>query len=280
MTISFRNWFFTLLAVCTISLLASCQSNEFTSADSASKMESAEYVVSQTSYQESKQSTSTEPTVQGLHIIKTGNMNLRVNELEKAKQDVLEIVKNHNGFTSAGNYHDYGYQKTQSLTIRVPSPKFESLMEVLSKLGYVENQSQNAQDVSEEFVDLEARLKTKREVEKRYVALLAEAKNIKDILEVEEKLRLIREEIEAKEGRLRYLKDRISLSTINLNLTQQLDNYSKPPKPSFFSSLTDNMEEGWNDFLSFVVVIMRLWVFWLVLVGIIFGIVRWRKSRK
>lgn len=224
--------------------------------------------------------TSSEPIVQGLHVIKTGNMSLQVQDLDKAKEEVLQKVKAHKGFTSAANYTDYSYQKNQDITIRVASSNFEGLMKDLATIGYVQSQSQNAQDVSEEFVDIEARLKTKKEVENRYTELLKNAKNITEILEIEDKLRVIREEIEAKEGRLRYLKDQVSLSTIHLTLTQKLENYSKPPERSFFSRLTENMGEGWNDFLMFVVGVMRLWVFWIVLAGIIFGIVRWRKARR
>ncbi|PIY10038.1 MAG: hypothetical protein COZ18_06855 [Flexibacter sp. CG_4_10_14_3_um_filter_32_15] len=224
--------------------------------------------------------TSNEPIVQGLHVIKTGNMQLQVQDLDKAKEEVLQKVKANKGFTSAANYNDYSSSKQQTITIRVASSNFENLMKDLGSIGYIESQSQNSQDVSEEFVDIQARLKTKREVETRYTEILKNAKTISEILEIEDKLRVIREEIEAKEGRLRYLKDQVSLSTINLTLTQKLENYSKPPKRSFFSRLFENMGEGWSDFLMFVVGVMRLWVFWILLAGIIFGIVKWRKARK
>ncbi len=256
--------------------------------DSSYKMEdNAEYMeeasdasMSLVSNQDGTEGGSSEPIVQGLYVIKTGNMQVQVTDLEKAKDEVLQKVKTYKGFTSAANYNDYSSSKQQTMTIRVASSNFEGLMKDLTTIGYVKNQSQDAQDVGEEFVDITARLKSKKEVEKRYTELLRDAKTITEILEIEDKLRVIREEIEAKEGRLRYLKDQISLSTINLTLTQELDNYSKPPERSFFSRLFENMGEGWDDFLMFVVGVMRLWVFWIVLAAIIFGIVRWRKNRK
>lgn len=223
---------------------------------------------------------SSEPIVQGLHVIKTGNMQVQVQDLDKAKETVLQKVKANKGFTSAADYHDYSSSKQQNITIRVASSNFEGLMKDLSSIGYVESQSQNSQDVSEEFVDIQARLKTKREVETRYTEILKSAKTISEILEIEDKLRVIREEIEAKEGRLRYLKDQVSLSTINLTLTQKLENYSKAPERSFFSRLAENMGEGWSDFLSVVVGVMRLWVFWLVIAAMVFGFVKWRKAKK
>ncbi len=266
-----------------IPFFASCQQ----SPESHSESVSADYATTESvkmttlvSEQDGTGGGSTEPIVQGLHVIKTGNMQVQVTDLDKAKEAVLQKVKANKGFTSAADYNDYSYQKTQTITIRVASSNFENLMKELTSIGYVQNQSQNAQDVSEEFVDIEARLKSKREVENRYTELLKTAKTVSEILEIENNLRVIREEIEAKEGRLRYLKDQVSLSTINLTLTQKLENYSKPPERSFFSRLFDNMGEGWDDFLIFVVGVMRLWVFWIVLAGIIFGITKWRKARK
>ncbi|WP_375562457.1 DUF4349 domain-containing protein [Bernardetia sp. OM2101] len=271
-------------------LFASCQRDEFTEQDSfdltQAKMnaEEARNEATMSSFVSNQDGTeggtSGEPIVQGLYVIKTGNMQLQVQDLDKAKEEVLQKVKANKGFTSAANYNDYSSSKQQNITIRVASSNFENLMKQLSSIGFVESQSQNSQDVSEEFVDIQARLKSKREVEKRYTEILKDAKTISEILKIEDKLRVIREEIEAKEGRLRYLKDQVSLSTINLTLTQKLENYSKPPERSFFSRLFENMGEGWDDFLMFVVGVMRLWVFWIVLAGIIFGIVRWRKARK
>ena len=285
-TLKFSLYFWILF----LPFFASCQRDEFTQQDSfdltqaktnAEEARREAAISPLVSLQDGTEGgTSNEPIVQGLHIIKTGNMQVQVQDLDKAKETVLQKVKAHKGFTSSANYNDYSYQKTQTMTIRVASSNFEGLMKDLATVGYVESQSQNAQDVSEEFVDIQARLKTKREVETRYTEILKSAKTISEILEIEDKLRIIREEIEAKEGRLRYLKDQVSLSTINLTLNQKLENYSKPPERSFFSRLAENMGEGWSDFLMFVVGVMRLWVFWIILAGIIFGIVRWRKARK
>ena len=71
--------------------------------------------------------------------------------------------------------------------------------------------------MTEEFVDLKARLKAKKELEDRYLQLLEQAKNVKEMLEIERELSNIREEIEAKEGRLQYLQNKVTLSTIYIN---------------------------------------------------------------
>jgi hypothetical protein len=278
-TLKFSLYFWILF----IPFLTACgqsDSSYKTESADAEYMEESATMATLVNQQDGIEGWGSEPIVQGLHVIKTGNIQVQVQELEKAKEEVLQKVKANKGFTSAADYHDYSSSKQQNITIRVASSNFENLMKDLGSIGYIESQSQSSQDVSEEFVDIEARLKSKREVENRYSEILKSAKTISEILEIEDKLRVIREEIEAREGRLRYLKDQVSLSTINLTLTQKLENYSKPPERSFFTRLFENMGEGWDDFLIFVVGVMRLWVFWIVLAGIIFGIVRWRKARK
>src|SRR5690606_18336536 len=79
----------------------------------------------------------------------------------------------------------------------------------------------NAQDVTEEYYDLETRLKTKKEVEARYIEILkSKAKTVEEILIAEDKIRYLREEIEAVEGRLRLLKNKVGLSTIQIEIYQ------------------------------------------------------------
>ena len=75
-------------------------------------------------------------------------------------------------------------------------------------------------DVTEEYTDVVIRLKNKKEAEKRFLEILKQTKTIKEILDVEEHLREIREEIESKEGRLKFLNDQVSYSTINLSIYQ------------------------------------------------------------
>ena len=78
--------------------------------------------------------------------------------------------------------------------------------------------------MTEEFIDIEQRLKNKKEVQRRYIEILQnKAKTVEDVLAAEDKIRIIQEEIESREGRLRYLKDNIALSTINIEMYQELE---------------------------------------------------------
>lgn len=200
-------------------------------------------------------------------IIKTANINIQVKEFKEGTGKITQIAKANGGYISSSNEQNNGYSIQGEIIIRILSKNFDkTIKELLAIAVYVSSKSENAENVTEEFVDILTRLRTKKQVEKRYLEILGQAKSIKDILEVEEQLRIIREEIEAKEGRLKYLKDQVRFSTINLSYYQTNDKYEKAPEPSFFSKIGDALVEGWQGLLVFFVGLAYLWPLWIVCV--------------
>ena len=157
----------------------------------------------------------------------------------------------------------------------------ESLDEIRKTSNRLIVETISGQDVTEEFVDIETRLKTKKEVEKRYIEFLSRAKNIEEILKIENELRVIREEIEAKEGRLKFLNDRVAYSTINLNIYQNFDyTGASSKKPGFLNKLAEGISAGWSGILNFMVMLTYLWPVWLIGGGLIFLWIKRRKAQK
>ena len=107
----------------------------------------------------------------------------------------------------------------------------------------------------------------------RYIDILRDkASTVEEILNAEEKIRVLTEEIEAKKGRLRYLKDQVSMSTINLQLYERIPYQAEvEASPSFFSRLGKSFKNGWSMILEFTLFMANLWP-----VLIILGIVLWR----
>ncbi len=200
-------------------------------------------------------------------IIKTANINLQVKEFKEGTDKITQIAKANGGYISSSNEQNSGFSIQGEIVIRILSKNFDkTVKELLAIAVYVVSKSENAKNVTEEFVDILTRLRTKKQVEKRYLEILGQAKSIKDILEVEEQLRIIREEIEAKEGRLKYLKDQVRFSTINLSYYQKNDKYQEAPEPSFFSKIGDAFIEGWQGLLVFFVGLAYLWPLWILCV--------------
>jgi hypothetical protein len=140
--------------------------------------------------------------------------------------------------------------------------------------GEVTFKNITSRDVTEEFIDLETRLKNKRNYLTRYGDLLKQAKSVKDILEIEEKTRLIEEELESAEGRLKYLNNQVDFSTLTLQISKKNDfNRYGNNKGKFIDRLKVSLVKGWFGLVSFTLFVIRLWPFWII-VGVLYYFVR------
>lgn len=198
-------------------------------------------------------------------IKKTADVNISVEDYKVARAAIDKIVKTGNGYISGENEQNSTYSISNSMTIRVANKDFDAMVSNIAGVAsHVNSKNIYMEDVTAQFVDITARLKTKKEVEKRYLDLLSKASKVTDILEVEEHLRYIREEIEAKEGQLKLLNDQVAYSTINLNFSQSFE-YTPQDEPGFFGRMGHAFGNGWKGFLSFVIGLVYVWPLWLIL---------------
>jgi len=215
-------------------------------------------------------------------IIKDARIGIEVENYSLYRNNLDSSIQKANGYISSDNLDKNDYSINCNLMIRIPAQNFEKFISGIEKgsekLLY---KNISARDVTEEFIDIEARLNTKKEVEKRYIQLLSKAKNIKEILEVEEKLRVLREEIESKEGRLKYLKKQVSYSTVYLQITQNFEYKYEPEKEkNFFQRLFKSLDKGWKGFIVFVLFLFRIWPVILIGVFTFYYIRRIRRKKK
>jgi hypothetical protein len=211
-------------------------------------------------------------------IIKDGNLSLKVNDLERAKSAVDTLVKKYNGYFDNIDFNNSDYQSAYDLKIRIPSGNFENFINKVEGIeGEIVYKQIQARDVTDQFIDLETRLRNKRNYLKRYNELLKRAETVKDILEIEEKTRALEEEIESTEGRLNYLKDQVTYSSLNLTLIKEKP-YRFVPKShgKFTERLKRSLSGGWSGFISFVLFLIRLWPLWIILT---IAIPVWKRMR-
>lgn len=212
-------------------------------------------------------------------IKKTADVNISVEDYKVARVAIDKIVKTGNGYISGENEQNSTYSISNSMTIRVANKDFDAMVSNIAGVAsHVNSKNIYMEDVTAEFVDITARLKTKKEVEKRYLDLLNKAVKVSDILEVEEHLRAIREEIEAKEGQLKLLNDQVAYSTINLNFSQSFE-YTPQDEPGFFGRMGKAFGNGWKGFLGFLIGIVYVWPLWLILGLTAYFLVKFIKRR-
>jgi len=208
-------------------------------------------------------------------IIKTAEYRIQVKNVEASSRSVNALAEQSGGFVSASELTNSSYEITNKITIRVPSGRFDSLLNAIGGEAIFTNYRRiSSEDVTEEYVDIETRLKTKREVRDRYNEILrTKAKTVEDVLKAEEQIRVIQEEIEAKEGRLRFLKNQVGMSTVHLEIYQEIEYRPEPTvyKKSFGSKLLNALENGWELIQAIVLGLFSIWP--LVLTG---GLLVWK----
>lgn len=215
-------------------------------------------------------------------IIKDGRIGLKVSDLESTKTRVDSLIKRYDAYYSNENLNNSDRESSYNLTIRIPSSSFESFIHAIEiGNGEILYKEVDARDVTDEFIDLETRLQNKRAYLKRYQELLNKARNVKEILEVEEKIRALEEEIESTTGRLKYLGDLVDYSTLRLNIYKQKDYKYNPKKREKFSErIKQSLSKGWFGLIDFFLLLIKIWPFWIVTILIIYFIRKMRRDRK
>lgn len=216
-------------------------------------------------------------------IIKTGDVRFKTKDLDKTRQAIVSTVNVLKGYVGEESQTSDGTNSEMHLTVRVPAQYFDSLMSVISSNAeYFDSKNIHTQDVTEEFIDVMTRIRTKKSLESQYFAVLKQAKNIKEIMEVRRELNTVREEIESAEGRLRYLSSQVSYSTLTLVFYKETLGRSGSPR-SFWSRLGDGFVSGWQTLLDIVIGLVAVLPI-VLMFGVLFWVFRriWikRKDKK
>ena len=221
-------------------------------------------------------------------IIRSGSMNLEVDNYNEAETKVTALVNGLAGYISGSTSNMTSAGKRQgTVTIKVPAEKFDELISKLGEIGEISSQNISSSDVTEEYIDLAARMKTQKELETRLVALLNDrTAKLSDVIEVEDKLSSVRQKIESTEGRMRYLRNQASYSTLALSIYEpsMLETSSGG---GFFYEIGQGIKKGLEGFtevlkglIIFVIAFSPVLVFFLIVIFIIRKYLKRRKAKK
>jgi len=215
-----------------------------------------------------------------LILLREGHCRLEVDNLDRELNRIQFLVNSYNGYVSDLNIQNNGWQKEATFLLRIPAKHFQNTIDSIKfhaeKIVY---QRISTQDVTEEYVDISSRLETKKQVRDRYVEILRnKAKTVEEILMAEEKIRHLQEEIEAREGRLRYLKNRASMSTITIELFEELEQIEKEEEEdswlvSFIKDAGESLGIGGHIVRGIVLGALAIWPILLII-----GLLIWRRK--
>ncbi|NET50759.1 MAG: DUF4349 domain-containing protein [Merismopedia sp. SIO2A8] len=219
-------------------------------------------------------------------LIKQAEMDLTVESVEDTIAQVTVLVQRQGGdLLGLQNYTpaNDAIQHTAFMELRVPQSRLEDTLSRLAELGTPERQSLTAEDVSNQLVDFEARLKNLRKAEEVTLGIMERSGEIGDVLKVGQELQTIRASIEQIAGQLQYLRNQVNYSTIRLNLSGAI-----APTPET-STITTQLTQTWTmatrsvSDLTLGLVHIAIWLlvyspYWFVLGGI--GWFVYRRSRR
>ena len=190
---------------------------------------------------------------------RTATLRLRASDYAEALDGARETAAQYGASVDGEASHRYADRVETTLTLRMPSPRFDSLLAALSELpGEVEARTVSVDDVTRQVADLGARLDTKRTAEASLRELMGRSGTIEDILAVQTRLQQVREEIESTEAQLRVLRDQVSRSTITLTVFEA-SAAGITAGPGFFAQASRAVAAGWDGLLELVLSLLTVW---------------------
>jgi hypothetical protein len=223
----------------------------------------------------------------GKMIERTASLSLIVKEVEAAQTALEEIAKQYEGyFVELNTSGQSNAARTLTASMRVPASELDSTLAQLRKLGQLDEEKQGGEEVSQQYVDLKARLENSRHTERRLTELLAKrADKLKDVLDVERELASTREEIERMDSEERSMQQQVNYASIELKLREEYKPALNLGPPSAVTRMRNALVEGYHavveNALGLVVLLLQggpSILFWLLL---LFFPARWtwRKLR-
>ncbi|OCL27428.1 anti-sigma factor [Orenia metallireducens] len=221
------------------------------------------------------------PTVER-KIIRNANLNLEIRDLSNISEKVNKIINSHQGFiANSRKWTGYNNRKFYNFTLRVPEEEFEVTLSELSQLGKLLREELSGQDITKEYIDIQARLNNFKAQEERYLELLDKAKDVKDILEVERELNRVRINIEQLEGTIKYYDNQISLATIRVNISEPEAIINNSSNLGFLKSFREALRSFIKS-INLIIVLIGALIPWLILVAILgyllYRIIKKRRS--
>src|SRR3989344_4401061 len=218
-------------------------------------------------------------------IIKTADLSLVVKDVSEGVKVIGDLALKSQGFIVSSNIYKNGLVPSGEITIRIPSAKFDEDLNNVKGVGEVKSQRINGEDVTEQYVDLNSRLRNLQATESQFLKIMTQATKITDILAVQRELTRVQEGIEVIQGQMKYLRQSADLSSITVHLSTD---------PSSLPTFED--EDSWKPLAvvkaatrgltaigkALVNVLIWLVIFiplWILITLVIWGITKIMKRR-
>lgn len=194
-------------------------------------------------------------------IIKTASLNVEIKDYSKFNKLVHNSVDQFGGYIAEEQQTQNDYKIENIITIKVPVDQFQKAVDFFtSGDGKINEKKITSEDVTSQYVDTKSRMEAKKQVRLRYLDLLKQAKNMEEVLQVQNEINSIQEEIESAAGRINYLSNASAMSTINLTFYQVVNESAKDSDEIGFWQKTKNaFLSGWSGIGDVLIGLMYIW---------------------
>ncbi len=211
-------------------------------------------------------------------IVKTADLTIETKSFARFADRLHRLVRDNVGYIAQEEQTQSALRIDNTVSIKVPVDRFDEFVQQLpADSDQLTDKKVTSQDVSMEVVDTKSRLETKKEVRERYLDLLRQAHNMKDILSMQQEIDGLQEEMDAASGRINFLSHAAAFSTVNLKFFQILNpNAIETPttEPGFLHKIKLAFLAGWEALSSLLLGLLTVWPLWLAAA---LGLAAWRR---
>ena len=161
-------------------------------------------------------------------IIYNGHVSLETSRIEDTLAKIRTLAENYGGYVASSSRSSYGMQATAEIAIRVPKDKFRTALQEIEAYGKVLDENTSSEDITQQYIDLKARLGNLQKQEQRLLEILTMATTVDDILKVEDELAKVRGDIESLQGQINYLEQNVEMSLISVSLIEPAPPFTPP----------------------------------------------------
>jgi hypothetical protein len=161
-------------------------------------------------------------------IIYNGRISLETSRIEDTLAKIRALAEGYGGYVTGSSRSTYGMQAAAEITIRVPKDKFRTAVQEIETYGKVLDENTSSEDVTQQYIDVKARLDNLQKQEQRLREILTMATTVDEILKVENELARVRGDIESLQGQINYLERNVEMSVISVNLIEPAPPFTPP----------------------------------------------------
>jgi hypothetical protein len=212
-------------------------------------------------------------------IIRTASITLEVRDVPGSVETLRNLVTAKGGYLSSSSISE-GYNKrlTGSVVLRIPQAEFDTTLAGVKAVGTVRSVSTQGEDVTEEYVDIQAQKTSYQNQLTQYNEIMKKAVKVSDVIEIQQQIDRVQTELNRLEGRLKYLNNRVDMSTITVNL-QEPEPVGGEAGHNFVTTINEGIA-GFFGMIDFIIILLFTLLPLIVLGAIGYGIYRWRKGKQ